>query len=240
MANPEQPLIELKTLTKYFDLSNSSTPVLNGINLDIYANDFVAITGSSGSGKSTLLSIIGLLDTHSQGEYLLCGTEVSNLSRYQMSQLRNRSIGWIFQNFNLVQDMTVLENVMLPLTYQPQFEKNNAKQAVLEALKQVGMADKINQYPSNLSGGQQQRVAIARAIVTQPDLILADEPTGNLDSENSTLIFELLLSLHQKGRTIIMVTHDDEQALKCPSQVILKDGCVISSNHKVHRVAHAV
>lgn len=233
-------LIELQDIVKSFHEGERSICVLNNIDLTIYENEFVAITGSSGSGKSTLLSVIGLLDQHDRGLYLLSGHPVDTLSRYQLAQLRNKHIGWIFQNFNLVQDMTVQENVMLPLTYRTDFLQKNALSAVKNALSEVGLQDKYSHYPAQLSGGQQQRVAIARAIVTQPDLILADEPTGNLDTVNSKIIFELLAKLHNQGRTIVMVTHDDTQAALCPTQITLKDGKVVEVRRNLQSVDNVV
>ncbi|CCQ09912.1 ABC transporter, ATP-binding protein [Pseudoalteromonas luteoviolacea B = ATCC 29581] len=233
-------LIKLKGLHKSFKAGGQETVVLRHIDLAIYKGDFVAITGASGSGKSTLLSILGLLEQHDQGEYVLSGHPVNVLSRFQLAQLRNRHIGWIFQNFNLVQDMTVLENVMLPLSYQPEFSRTTALKVVEEAILEVGLKDKASFYPSQLSGGQQQRVAIARAIATHPDLILADEPTGNLDTQNSKIIFDLLARLHHQGRTVVMVTHDEKQAKMCPTQITLKDGEVINTRRSLKVIDNVV
>lgn len=233
-------LIKLEGVYKSFKEGGQESNVLKNVDLSIYEGDFVAITGASGSGKSTLLSILGLLEQHDRGEYCLSGHPVNTLSRFQLGQLRNKHIGWIFQNFNLVQDMTVLENVMLPLSYQRDFSRPAALKAAQVAILEVGLEDKRLLYPSQLSGGQQQRVAIARAIVTHPDLILADEPTGNLDTQNSKIIFDLLARLHHQGRTVVMVTHDDAQAKMCPTQITLKDGEVINVRRSLKVIDNVV
>jgi putative ABC transport system ATP-binding protein len=225
MSTTEQ-LIKLEGLSKFFGLKTTKQQVLKNISIEIFRGDMVAITGTSGSGKSTLLSLIGLLDDYQAGRYLLCGQDVTNLSRYQLATLRNQHLGWIFQNFNLIADMTALENVMVPLLYHPEVLKSSREKLAKEALASVGLSEKSRLFPAQLSGGQQQRVAIARAIVTKPDLILADEPTGNLDSENEQMVFSLLKELHSQGKTIIMVTHSPELAKDCPRQICLFDGIV--------------
>lgn len=217
-------LIEMKSLSKVFGNGKTQFKALDGVDLTIQRGEFVALEGASGSGKSTLLSIIGLLDTQSMGEYSLAGYPVHKLSSYQRATLRNQHVGWVFQNFNLVNDMTVLENVMLPLRYHPLIEKAQFEERALQSLRQVNIEDKTENYPSELSGGQQQRVAIARALVTEPDLILADEPTGNLDSTTSDQILALLESLHANGATILMVTHDQKVAARCKRRLQLEDG----------------
>ena len=217
-------LIELKALTKNFDTRKVSHQVLKGINLTVNRGDFMSIKGPSGCGKSTLLSILGLLDTATTGDYILCGTHTNTLDFSQLSHLRNNNIGWIFQNFNLINDMTVEQNILLPLKYCKDYSKAQKQQMVEDTLNKVNMTGKNSFYPNELSGGQQQRVAIARALINDPDLILADEPTGNLDSENAKLIFELLVELNSAGKTILIVTHADDIAAQCQMQLNMLDG----------------
>ncbi|MGN6591572.1 MAG: ABC transporter ATP-binding protein, partial [Terriglobales bacterium] len=204
----DQPaVITLKDITKVFYTDEVETHALGGIHLQINAGEFVAIGGPSGCGKSTLLSILGLLDTATGGEYILNNQPVANLNLGERSRIRNREIGFIFQSFNLIGDLSVYENVELPLTYRgmPSAER---KQRVQAALERVGMAHRAKHLPSQLSGGQQQRVAVARALVGKPSILLADEPTGNLDSKNGDAVMDLLHELHEGGATICMVTHD--------------------------------
>lgn len=224
-----EALVKIKELTKSFTTTKIENQVLNGVSFTVNKGDFLAITGQSGCGKSTLLSIIGLLDIQTSGEYNLCGEEVSKLSTYQKSVLRNKEIGWIFQNFNLVADMTAFENIMLPLRYHTNLSKAQKLQMVKDTLTLVGMEQHSAAFPNALSGGQQQRIAIARALVTNPSLILADEPTGNLDSKNADMIFELLKKLHSNGVTIIMVTHDKTLANNCQYQLNMHDGIIINT-----------
>lgn len=219
-----EQLIELKGITRTFSNHAGQVTVLENINFAMCRGEFVAIEGRSGSGKSTLLSIIGLLDKPSSGTYMLCGESVNSLSVFQQSLLRNRHIGWIFQNFNLIGDMTVAENVILPLRYHDQVDKSEYVERAKEVLEKVELADKWENYPDQLSGGQQQRVAIARALVTKPDLLLADEPTGNLDSESADIVFRLLSQLHNQGASIVLITHDPELASRCQHQYYLQDG----------------
>jgi len=211
-------LIKISALRKKFQ----SRDVLSGIDIDVAKGEFVAIKGASGSGKSTLLSIIGLLEDYDKGEYLLNGSCVKSITEKQKSQIRNNTLGWIFQNFNLIGDMTVAENVALPLKYAN--VKCNKKECVNSVLAQVGLLDKYNAYPDQLSGGQQQRIAIARALITNPDLILADEPTGNLDSFNGKNIVEILKQLNKLGKTIILITHDDAVAQQAQRTIEITDG----------------
>jgi len=211
-------LIKISALRKKFQ----SSDVLSGIDIDVAKGEFVAIKGASGSGKSTLLSIIGLLEDYDKGEYLLNGSCVKSITEKQKSQIRNNTLGWIFQNFNLIGDMTVAENVALPLKYAN--VKCNKKECVNSVLAQVGLLDKYNAYPDQLSGGQQQRIAIARALITNPDLILADEPTGNLDSFNGKNIVEILKQLNKLGKTIILITHDDAVAQQAQRTIEITDG----------------
>lgn len=217
-------LLKTENLCKIFGKGAAQTYALKDISLHINSGEFIAITGQSGCGKSTLLSILGLLDTPTSGDYRLCGRNIQQLSNYQKSSLRNRNLGWIFQNFNLINDMTVLENVMLPLRYSKGITTAQMKQAAIECLQEVGIADKANSHPSELSGGQQQRVAIARAIIQRPDILLADEPTGSLDSENAEQIFQLLHKLNASGMTILLVTHARELAKRCNRIIKMKDG----------------
>lgn len=217
-------LLKTDDLTKTFNANKVPVQAVRGISLTVHEGEFVAITGKSGCGKSTLLSILGLLDTPTSGQYQLCGEELSRLSGYQKAALRNRHIGWIFQNFNLINDMTVAENVMLPLKYNRAISKSSYQQRASKVLADVGLADKGDAYPSELSGGQQQRVAIARALITEPDILLADEPTGNLDSQTEAAIFSLLAELHQRGVTILLVTHSRKLAEQCQRILTISDG----------------
>jgi putative ABC transport system ATP-binding protein len=193
------------------------------------------MAGPSGCGKSTLLSIIGLLDTPTTGKYLLNGNPVDNLDLADRSRIRNQEIGFIFQSFNLIGDLTVYENVELPLTYRTKMSATERKERVMEALERVGMAHRVKHYPSQLSGGQQQRVAVARALGGRPSILLADEPTGNLDSRNGEAVMELLQKLHSEGATICMVTHDARFAAHAQRQVHLFDGKVVAEE-ELHRL----
>ncbi len=221
-----ESLILLDDLRKVFYTDEVETHALSGIHLDVKKGEYVAIEGPSGCGKTTLLSILGLLDVPSAGRYLLNGTPVEGLSPSERARIRNREIGFIFQAFNLIGDLTVYENVELPLTYRglPAAER---KKRVQEALERVGMAHRIRHYPAQLSGGQQQRVAVARAVAGQPLILLADEPTGNLDSSNGEAVMELLRELHRGGATICMVTHDPRYALHADRAIHLFDGRVV-------------
>jgi putative ABC transport system ATP-binding protein len=224
--NAELPLIRLEGVSKVFQTDEVETHALAGIHLDIQAGEFVAIAGPSGCGKSTLLSLLGLLDSPSGGQYWLNHKLVSDLDMGERAQTRNREIGFIFQSFNLIGDLTVYENVELPLTYRrmPSWER---KTRVTDALEKVGMSHRMKHYPSQLSGGQQQRVAVARALVGQPSILLADEPTGNLDSKNGDAVMALLQELHKAGATICMVTHDPRYAEHAERMIHLFDGQVV-------------
>jgi putative ABC transport system ATP-binding protein len=227
------PLIKLQGVTKVFLTEEVETHALSGIELQIKEGEFVAIAGPSGCGKTTLLSILGLLDTPTQGEYDLAGQPVAQLTPSQRAAVRNRQIGFIFQAFNLIGDLTVYENVELPLTYRrmPAAER---KKRVMDALEKVGMTHRMKHYPAQLSGGQQQRVAVARAVGGDPAILLADEPTGNLDSVNGKAVMDLLRELHREGSTICMVTHDPRYAEYADRNVHLFDGQVVSeTNGKV-------
>src|SRR5437868_2495155 len=226
MAGTGERLIHLEGIKKVFYTDEVETHALADIHLSLHRGEYVAIEGPSGCGKTTLLSILGLLDSPSEGQYTLDGESVSNLNAADRARIRNRQIGFIFQAFNLIGDLTVAENVELPLTYRgmPAAER---KRRVQEALERVGMAHRMRHYPSQLSGGQQQRVAVARAVAGDPVILLADEPTGNLDSKNGEAVMELLQELHRGGATICMVTHDNRYAAHADRAVHLFDGRVV-------------
>jgi putative ABC transport system ATP-binding protein len=220
------PVIQLEDVTKVFLTDEVETHALSNIRMQIERGEFVAISGPSGCGKSTLLSILGLLDSPTAGSYTLSGRPVQSLSMTERARVRNREIGFIFQAFNLIGDLTVYENVELPLTYRGMLSSERKKR-VIEALEKVEMAHRMKHYPSQLSGGQQQRVAVARALGGAPSILLADEPTGNLDSKNGEAVMDLLRELHQEGATICMVPHDPRYALHADRTVQLFDGQVI-------------
>ncbi len=222
-----QALIKLENLKKVFYTEDVETHALSGVHFDMAKGDYVAISGPSGCGKSTLLSILGLLDTPSGGQYILNGILVQDLDHAQRAQIRNREIGFIFQAFNLIGDLTVFENVELPLIYRAGVNKEQRRKCVLESLERVGMAHRLRHYPAQLSGGQQQRVAVARALVGKPSILLADEPTGNLDSKNGEAVMALLADLHSDGATICMVTHDPRYAEHADRQIHMFDGRVV-------------
>ena len=228
MNDTAQPLIHLDKVTKIFFTDEVETHALAEINLDIYPGEYIAISGPSGCGKSTLLSILGLLDSPSDGQYQLNGRPVASLKMSDRARTRNREIGFIFQSFNLIGDLTVYENVELPLTYRG-MRPAERRQRVDEALEKVEMAHRAKHLPSQLSGGQQQRVAVARAVAGQPSILLADEPTGNLDSKNGEAVMQLLAGLHAEGSTICMVTHDPRYAQHAGREVHLFDGRVVDS-----------
>ena len=229
MINTEQPLIHLEDVTKVFLTDEIETHALMGITLDIQSGEYVSIAGPSGCGKSTLLSILGLLDTPSKGTYVLNGRPVDQLKHSEQARIRNREIGFIFQSFNLIGDLTVFENVELPLTYRG-MGTTERKARVHEALERVGMAHRAKHLPSQLSGGQQPRVAVARALGGNPLILLADEPTGNLDSKNGESVMTLLKDLHMQGATICMVTHDPRYAELASRSIQLFDGQIIEEN----------
>jgi putative ABC transport system ATP-binding protein len=221
-----QALIRLAGIKKVFYTDEVETHALQDIHLEIQPGEYVAIEGPSGCGKTTLLSILGLLDTPSDGEYQLANEAVANLTASERARIRNRQIGFIFQAFNLIGDLTVYENVELPLTYRG-MSAAERKQRVTEALERVGMSHRMKHYPAQLSGGQQQRVAVARAVAGDPLILLADEPTGNLDSTNGEAVMELLRELHRGGATICMVTHDPRYAQHADRSIHLFDGRVV-------------
>src|SRR3984893_11496994 len=222
------PLIHLHGLKKVFLTDEIETNALAGIYLEILKGEYVAIAGPSGCGKSTLLSILGLLDSPSEGTYLLNGKQVEELNASERARIRNREIGFIFQSFNLIGDLTVYENVELPLTYRREMPKSERKKRALDSLHRVGMSHQQRHYPNQLSGGQQQRVAVARALAGSPSILLADEPTGNLDSKNANAVMELLRELHEEGATICMVTHDPRFARHAERGIHLLDGRVVN------------
>lgn len=230
MGTAEIDVIQIKELTKVFYADEIETHALSGVELDIRKGEYVAISGPSGCGKSTLLSIIGLLETSSKGKYLLNGAPVDHLNFAQRSRIRNREIGFIFQSFNLIGDLTVYENVELPLTYRHTQRSADRRKQVMESLERVHMAHRVRHYPSQLSGGQQQRVAVARALAGHPSILLADEPTGNLDSHNGEAVMELLQDLHQEGSTICMVTHDSRFVKHAEREIHLFDGKIVAEN----------
>jgi putative ABC transport system ATP-binding protein len=222
----ESPLIKLDGITKVFYTDEVETHALSGIHLEIRRGEFVSIAGPSGCGKSTLLSILGLLDSPSEGSYALNNNSVASLGLAERARIRNREVGFIFQSFNLIGDLTVFENVELPLTYRG-MSSGERKERVQEALEKVGMSHRAKHYPSQLSGGQQQRVAVARALGGKPSILLADEPTGNLDSKNGEAVMALLAELHREGATICMVTHDSRFARNAERTIQLFDGRVV-------------
>lgn len=222
----EAPLIRLEGITKVFYTDEVETHALSGVHLEIRRGEYVSIAGPSGCGKSTLLSILGLLDSPSEGSYTLNNQAVANLGLAERARIRNREVGFIFQSFNLIGDLTVFENVELPLTYRG-MSSNERKERVQEALDKVGMSHRAKHYPSQLSGGQQQRVAVARALGGKPSILLADEPTGNLDSKNGEAVMSLLAELHREGATICMVTHDSRFARSAERSIQLFDGRVV-------------
>jgi len=221
-------MIHIEQMTKVFYTDEIETHALSGVHLSINRGEYVAMSGPSGCGKSTLLSIIGLLDTPTDGQYTLNGKEVANLNFADRSRIRNQEIGFIFQSFNLIGDLTVEENVELPLTYRAGMPSAERKKRVKEALERVNMAHRMRHYPAQLSGGQQQRVAVARALAGSPSILLADEPTGNLDSKNGEAVMKLLKELHDEGATICMVTHDPRFAAHAERQIHLFDGKVVA------------
>jgi putative ABC transport system ATP-binding protein len=222
-----QPLINLQGIKKVFHTDELETSALDDIHIAIDQGEYVSISGPSGCGKSTLLSVMGLLYSTTEGKYFLNGTDVTGLRSAEQARVRNQEIGFIFQAFNLISDMNVFENIELPLTYRDNLNRKQRHELVATALEQVNIADRQKHFPGQLSGGQQQRVAIARALVGKPKVLLADEPTGNLDSKNAQLVMDLLVALHKRGSTIVMVTHDPHWAEQAARQVSLFDGRIV-------------
>ena len=221
------PSLELSGINKIYKMGQIDLQVLFDVNLHIYPGDFVSIIGPSGSGKTTLLNILECLDRPTSGVYNFFGEDVSSKTNDQMSEIRNLRIGFIFQSFNLIPRHTALENVMMPLHYSDRHKSSNFEEMGLNALDLVGLSDRTGHYPNELSGGQQQRVAIARALVTNPEIILVDEPTGNLDSKTSDDIMSLLKNLNSNGKTVITITHDNEIASQASEIIKIKDGRVL-------------
>lgn len=220
-------VIRIENLTRFYTIGEETVRALNGINLTIKKNEYVALMGPSGSGKSTLMNIIGCLDTPTSGEYFLNGPNVAQLSDSELAAIRNKEIGFVFQTFNLLPRLTALQNVALPLVYAGIPEAERLKKAK-EVLEQVGLGNRMTHKPNELSGGQRQRVAVARALVNHPSIILADEPTGNLDTKTSEEIMQLFDIIHQAGNTIVLVTHEEDIALRAKRVVRMRDGIVES------------
>src|SRR5881396_3135214 len=236
MSASDQPLLRLDGVTKVFLTDEVETHALSGIHMEIKKGEYISIAGPSGCGKSTLLSILGLLDSPTDGTYSLAGKPVSDLPLSERARVRNREVGFIFQSFNLIGDLNVFENVELPLTYRG-IKAAERKKRVMDALERVGMAHRAKHLPSQLSGGQQQRVAVARAVAGDPLILLADEPTGNLDSKNGQAVMKLLSELHRAGSTLIMVTHDPAYARLATRTVTLFDGRIVEEGQNLARDA---
>lgn len=234
MIDKVEPLIEMKEIIKAYNIGlESEIEILHGIDLKIYEGEFVAIVGESGSGKSTLMNIIGVLDKQTKGEYYLDGIDIKNANESEMNVIRNKKIGFVFQNFNLIGRTSALRNVELPMLYAGVPAEQRTKRAK-ELLSKVGMESRMNHMPNELSGGQKQRVAIARSLVNNPAIILADEPTGALDSETSTMVMNIFNDLNKnQGKTIILITHSKEIAEQCPRIVTIKDGKIINDSKEV-------
>ena len=226
-------MINLKGITKEYGNKDLKLSALNSIDLDIDSGEMVAITGASGSGKSTLLNIIGCLDTFTSGEYVLNNKNINSFTKNEIAKIRNTEFGFVFQNFALMNNYTVLENIELALKYNKKYKGNNysakeRKECVIKVLEMVGLQTEINKLPSKLSGGQQQRVAIARALVNNPQILLADEPTGSLDRENGKQILDIFKNINNQGKTVIIVTHDPEVAKICSKNIVISDGNILS------------
>lgn len=228
----ENALIEISEMKKIYNPGENEVRALDGVDLKIYENEFVAIIGHSGSGKSTLMNMLGCLDVPTSGTYMLHNVDVSDMKDDELSDVRNREIGFIFQGFNLIQNLTALENVELPLVYRGIGRKERHDLSV-KALEKVGLSHRLDHKPQEMSGGQQQRVAIARAIAQAPPIILADEPTGNLDSNSTKEIMQILRELHKEGRTVILITHDNEIADQADRVIRISDGKIVDDTRKI-------
>ena len=220
-------LIEIKDIYKIYNPGENEVRALDGVSLTIERGEFIAIVGQSGSGKSTLMNMLGLLDVPTSGTYMLDGENVSHMTDDELSEIRNKQIGFIFQGFNLIPSLTAVGNVELPLVYRG-MKKEERRKLSVEALERVGLAHRLDHLPKQMSGGQQQRVAIARAVAARPPIILADEPTGNLDSHSGVEVMKILHELHNEGRTIILITHDNDIALEAQRVIRIQDGQVVS------------
>jgi len=224
-------LIELRDITKVYHLGPSRIDVLRRVSLTVERGDYVALTGASGSGKSTLLNTLGCLDRPTSGSYRLAGEEVTRMSSEERAHLRNRRIGFVFQNFNLLARTSALENVELPLLYRHDLSRRARRRRAAKLMERVGLSDRVDHVPQQLSGGQQQRVSIARALTNEPDILLADEPTGNLDSHTSQDIMRLFDELNAQGLTVVLVTHDPQIARKAKRTIVLRDGRIVQQTH---------
>ena len=231
--NVMSALVQIEDLSKIYNPGENEVRALDHVNLEIEDQEFVAIIGHSGSGKSTLMNMLGCLDVPTSGTYRLYGKDVSDLSDDELSDIRNKEIGFVFQGFNLIQNLTALENVELPLIYR-KVPKAKREELAVNALEKVGLGHRMDHRPAQMSGGQQQRVAIARAIAQAPPIILADEPTGNLDSTSTEEIMQILKDLHKEGRTVIIITHDNDIAKQAPRRIMIKDGKVESDTKYDH------
>ncbi|OPZ10572.1 MAG: Macrolide export ATP-binding/permease protein MacB [Bacteroidetes bacterium ADurb.BinA261] len=227
----KRTIIELGNIKRDFQVGEETVHALKGVSFSIHEGQFVTIMGKSGSGKSTLLNILGCLDTPSSGTYLLDGTSVQSMDKDKRARIRNRKIGFVFQSYNLLPNTTAIENVELPLMYNPDISRSEREQRAIEALQIVDLADRMYHKSNQMSGGQMQRVAIARALVNNPAVILADEATGNLDTRTSYSILKLFQQLHSEGRTIIFVTHNNEIASYCERNIVLRDGKIIGDTY---------
>lgn len=220
-------LIEIRDMYKIYNPGENEVRAIDGVNLTIEHGEFVAIIGQSGSGKSTLMNMLGLLDVPTSGQYLLDGQDVDGLEDDELSEIRNKQIGFIFQGFNLITSLTAVENVELPLVYRG-MKKEERNKLAIEALNRVGLSHRLDHLPKQMSGGQQQRVAIARAVAARPPIILADEPTGNLDSHSGVEVMKILHELHEEGRTVILITHDNDIANEAQRVIRIQDGQIVS------------
>ncbi len=242
METEKETIIQIVDLTKVYGSGDAEVIALQGVDITIHEGEFVAIMGPSGSGKSTLMNILACLDRPTEGQYILAGEDVSEYTRAELALIRSRELGFVFQSFNLLPRMTALDNVMMPLIYrrEDRLGAGERRERAMQALDQVGLADRMDHLPSELSGGQQQRVAIARALINEPLLILADEPTGNLDSKSSEEILDLLHQLHEQGKTIVMVTHDLNIAQHTERIIMIRDGRLFSDQRNEHPVVRQV
>ena len=232
-GDKETPVIQLQNVYRTYEMGDQTLNALDGVSLEISRNEYIAIIGASGSGKSTMMNIIGCLDKVTSGDYRLNGTHVGDMSEVELAKARNREIGFVFQSFNLLARASALKNVMQPLVYR-QIPRAERKRIATEALEHVGLGDRLDSRPNQMSGGQRQRVAIARALVGRPAILLADEPTGNLDSKTSQEIMALIDQLHEQGQTIIMVTHEPDIAAHCERVIDLADGKVDSDTRSIN------